>query len=207
VTATGNQPQAGFFGKLPSRGDFLRAGLPRSFVQPWDGWWQTAIAGSRAVLREIWVDAWMEAPIWRFCLPAGQCGPDAVLGVWIPSVDRAGRHFPLTMALVANPETTLQSHAGWLTGVEAAGLAALEHDLEPDALAAEITAALDLPPEALLPDLTPITRGHAIWWTEGAPRVPATTLILPDLPGVPDFAAMLHAHADAPRDPVMPAIP
>ena len=203
MTATGNQPQAGFFGKLPSRGDFLRAGLPRSFVPPWDGWWQTAIAGSRAVLREIWVDAWMEAPIWRFCLPAGQCGPDSVLGVWMPSVDRAGRHFPLTMALVMEPHTTAQSCVGWLAGAEAAGLMALEHDMTPDALVAEISAALGQPSEGALPDLAPVALGYAIWWTDGAPRVPATTLRLIELPGAADFAAMLHATADASRDPAM----
>lgn len=39
----------------------------------------------------------MSAPIWRFSAAAGLAGPDAVLGVMMPSVDRVGRQFPLTL--------------------------------------------------------------------------------------------------------------
>jgi len=42
---------AGFFGKLPSRGDFVSRYLPKSFLEPWDNWLQTAIAQSRQQLR------------------------------------------------------------------------------------------------------------------------------------------------------------
>jgi len=94
--------QIGFFGKIPSRGDFVRAGLPRSFISPWDEWLQAMLPASREALGETWQDAWMEAPIWRFLIQPGICGPDAVLGVFMPSVDRAGRYFPLTLACVAN---------------------------------------------------------------------------------------------------------
>ena len=41
---------AGFYGKLPARGDFVRAGLPRDFTDPWDDWLQSVIAGSRALV-------------------------------------------------------------------------------------------------------------------------------------------------------------
>ena len=34
----------GFFGKLPSHGDFLSRRLPRSFVDPWDSWLQSRTA-------------------------------------------------------------------------------------------------------------------------------------------------------------------
>jgi hypothetical protein len=120
----------------------------------------------------------------------------------MPSVDRAGRHFPLTMALVADA-TVLQSCAGWLAGAERAGLAALEHDLAPESLAAEVTAALERPTEPGLPELAPLANGLALWWTAGAPRVPATTLLLAELPDATGFAAMLHAGADATHDPAM----
>ena len=39
----------------------------------------------------------MSAPIWRFTLSAGLAGPDAMLGVLMPSMDRVGREFPLTL--------------------------------------------------------------------------------------------------------------
>ena len=88
----------GLFGKLPARGDFVRLGLPREFTGAWDEWFSDALAGSRAAMGEAWLGAWMEAPVWRFALPSLMCGPLAVLGLWLPSVDRAGRYFPLTLA-------------------------------------------------------------------------------------------------------------
>ena len=48
---------AGFFGKLPARGDFVRAGLPRDFIDSWDGWWQRMLPGSRDRLGEAWTEA------------------------------------------------------------------------------------------------------------------------------------------------------
>jgi type VI secretion system protein ImpM len=181
--------QVGFYGKLPSRGDFLRHGLPRSFVDPWDDWWQSAITGSLAALGEAWVPAWMEAPVWRFAIPAGQCGPGAVLGLWMPSVDRAGRHFPLTLArMIAGGDAGAE--AGWLDQAEADGLAALEHDTPPETLAGQLLAAPVWPaPE---PDLSPLGSGQAVWWTLGAPRVAPTVLVLGGLPDAAAFTAMLR---------------
>ncbi|MGH7057613.1 MAG: type VI secretion system-associated protein TagF, partial [Acetobacteraceae bacterium] len=57
---------AGFFGKLPARGDFVRAGLPASFITPWDGWIAGALIASREILGSEWLPAWLEAPVWRF---------------------------------------------------------------------------------------------------------------------------------------------
>src|SRR5260370_2664306 len=92
----------GFCGKLPARGDFVTAGLPRRFAEAWHDWLQPVLAASRRALGEDWLAAWLEAPIWRFALSPGTCGPDSVLGLWMPSVDRVGRHFPLTFAAVAS---------------------------------------------------------------------------------------------------------
>ena len=89
--------RCGFFGKLPARGDFVRAGLPRSFIDPWDAWLQQVLPASRRILGEAWEPAWLEAPVWRFALPPNLCGPEPVVGLWLPSVDRAGRYFPLML--------------------------------------------------------------------------------------------------------------
>src|SRR5260370_38744549 len=88
----------GFCGKLPARGDFVTSGLPRRFAEAWHDWLQPALAASRHALGEDWLAAWLEAPIWRFALSPGACGPDSVLGLGMPGVDRVGRHFPLTFA-------------------------------------------------------------------------------------------------------------
>lgn len=179
----------GFFGKIPARGDFVRAGLPRSFIETWDAWLQGVIAGSREILGETWLPAWMEAPIWRFALGPGIAGPDAVLGLWIPSVDRAGRHFPLTLAYVAAGSVWAlhRAAAGWLDAAERIGLAALEEDTPPDIMA----EALRTVETGEAPDLEPIQEAPTQWWTAGGPFVAAQRMALPRLPDAPEFAKML----------------
>lgn len=171
----------GFFGKLPARGDFIRAGLPGSFVTPWDDWMARVLQASKLALGERWLDAWMEAPVWRFRLPAGVCGPDPVCGVFMPSVDKAGRHFPATLAMVG-PD---QVGDDWLDGAEDTGIAALEHILEPD----EVIRRL----EALTTDHAALPVGLCRWWTEGAPLVPATDFNSDGLPTADMFVHMIAA--------------
>src|SRR5690242_3290244 len=91
----------GFYGKIPARGDFVHAGLPRTFTDTWDRWMQRMLPASRSALRDAWLPAWREAPVWRFALTPGTCGRNSVIGLWMPSVDRVGRHYPLTLAAVA----------------------------------------------------------------------------------------------------------
>lgn len=175
--------QAGFLGKLPARGDFVARGLPRGFAEPWDAWLAEAITGSRAILGEAWLPAWMEAPIWRFALPAGQCGPDAAAGVILPSVDRAGRHWPLTLAAVF-PGLSLAPDPDpeWIAALEEAGLEAVLSDATPERLAERVAAA----PPGFAANGT-----IATWWTEGAPRVAPRRFAAGALPGPAAFAAML----------------
>ena len=125
----------GFYGKLPARGDFVRVGLPRDFTDPWDDWLQSVLAGSRALMGEAWLPAFLEAPVWRFALPPGMCGAQAVLGLMLPSVDRAGRYFPLTFAALQRSGIEPASGEAWLDACEAAGRDALEQDTPPQEIA------------------------------------------------------------------------
>lgn len=189
----------GFFGKIPSRGDFVRAGLSGDFVAPWDAWMQRVLTGSRLELGEEWVAAWMEAPIWRFLLQAGACGPDAALGVFMPSTDRAGRLFPLTLAWTAPHGASFAGQdTTWLDTAEKSGLAAIEHDLTPDAL----MAALQVQAETMAAAPTPIAaKAACLWWTDGSPRVPAVSWATESLPNTAAFTRMIDAgptHGAAP---------
>jgi len=182
--------EAGLFGKIPSRGDFLQLGLPGSFVRPWDAWLQRVLAGSRDRMGDRWLAAYLEAPIWRFILPSGMCGAGAVVGLWMASVDRVGRYFPLTLAAVLPPGAGIPADAAagaWLDACESSGLAALDDDLPPDQVVGR------LPPLGAgdTVDASPCGR----WWTEGGPRVAATRLTLAALPDETQFTAMLDADA------------
>jgi type VI secretion system protein ImpM len=93
----------GFYGKLPSHGDFLRRRLSDDFVRVWDGWLQECVVASRAALGDRWLEVYLTSPAWRFGCSPGASGGRAVVGVMAPSVDRVGRYFPLTVAAELPP--------------------------------------------------------------------------------------------------------
>jgi type VI secretion system protein ImpM len=181
---------AGFYGKLPARGDFVRGALPRDFTDRWDAWLAPAIAGSRQAMGEDWLPAFLEAPVWRFALSSGLCGSRAAIGLMLPSVDRAGRYFPLTFAALYGDGAAPGDDPVWLDGCEAAGRAALEQDAGPE----QLGAMLGMPEAAEgAAGRTETGMIQSIWWTEGAPRVPATRFVLPGLPDASVYATMLGA--------------
>jgi type VI secretion system protein ImpM len=179
----------GLYGKLPARGDFVRAGLPRDFTDRWDDWLQSVIAGSRTLMGDSWLPAFLEAPVWRFSLPPGMCGERAVLGLMLPSVDKAGRYFPLTFAALGIGGIAAESIAGnaWLDRCEEAGRAALEQDRPPQ----DVSDMLGLPD--LSDEVTKLDAG--VWWSEGSARVKPSRIMLHRLPEAAAFAAMLGAEA------------
>src|SRR5882724_4478562 len=98
---------AGFYGKLPCKGDFLQRRVTQEFVDTWDAWLQQCLLTSRQSLQERWLDAYLTSPVWRFALAEGVCGSGAYVGVMVPSVDRVGRYFPLTLVAQLNTEDCL----------------------------------------------------------------------------------------------------
>jgi type VI secretion system protein ImpM len=184
----------GFYGKIPARGDFVHAGLPRTFTNPWDDWMQRMLAASRSVLVQAWLPAWLKAPVWRFVLSPGVCGPDAAIGLWVPSVDSVGRYFPLALAAVArsaNSRGLMRDAGGFLAAAQWAAHDALENDLPPDELAALLAAATSTPPQGIEeePFRWPVDGG--LWWTDGAPGVSERVVTSACLPDEHTFITML----------------
>lgn len=135
----------GFFGKLPSHGDFVRRSLPAELISLWDPWLQAGLAESRQVLGEVWLERYLSGPIWRFGLSDGVCGDVPWLGAMMPSVDRVGRYFPLTVATRIPADQGLFATAAgagpWLGALEQVMLKALEEDgLTADDLAEQLAA-------------------------------------------------------------------
>jgi type VI secretion system protein ImpM len=191
MPALPSDARAGLFGKLPARGDFVRENLPRDFTDGWDAWWQRGLGETQRLPRDEWIAAWLEAPVWRFLLPPGLCGRNGVLGIWLPSVDKAGRYSPLTIAATAPDDwaPSVGAMTSFLMAAEQAGRDALEHDLAPADLLQRIQDAFiasDAPAGA--PDLVP---GRAAWWTEGGPRVAARLESGAALPEASRFAALI----------------
>jgi type VI secretion system protein ImpM len=172
----------GLYGKVPAHGDFVRRGLPSSFVSPWDAWLQDAVAAAREALGPGWEDAWDHAPAWRFALPAGACGPEAVAGVMLPSQDTVGRRFPVTLAALL-PAGAPMPVPAWFDRVEAAALAGRAGAADADALLAAIPD-----PAAREADFPPALAA-----------VPAPTAAMPPVAG-PGPAPTFWGAAEAPGE-------
>jgi type VI secretion system protein ImpM len=141
-------PRIGFFGKIPSHGDFVRHAFPSELSKRWDSWLQAGLRHSRETLGDDWLDAYLSSPIWRFCLSAGLCGKSQWLGAMMPSVDRVGRCFPLTVVRELPADSSLfgtaASTGSWFGALEETILTTLEADsMTAEELEAQLTA---LPP-------------------------------------------------------------
>ena len=88
----------GFFGKMPAHGDFVQRNISNEFISQWDNWLQRAFANSQEQLQEVWLDAFLTSPIWRFALSPGALTDQGWVGIMIPSVDSVGRYYPMTFA-------------------------------------------------------------------------------------------------------------
>lgn len=135
----------GAFGKMPALGDFFRIGAASEVVTPWDTWVQQMMLGARANLGARFEDCYMSAPIWRFALAPGVAGAQAVLGVMMPSVDRVGRQFPLTLLVQTGaqdqaPLRTLIWQTPVLEALEGLALDCLDDAMTRDDLQARLGA-------------------------------------------------------------------
>ena len=120
----------GFFGKLPCNGDFIQYNVAQEWLDSWDQWMQACIFESRAALQGEWLNAYLAGPIWRFVLSEGACGSGAYAGVIVPSVDRVGRYFPLTLVRQLdsgwNPLDVAVCWAPWFEQLEHCACGALD---------------------------------------------------------------------------------
>jgi type VI secretion system protein ImpM len=143
---------AAAFGKMPALGDFFRIRAETGFVTVWDNWLQEIMVSGRSKLGAGWDDCYMQAPLWRFALPAGMAGGQPLIGVLMPSVDRVGRKFPLTLATTlddgGSPFRAYFANADTLDALESLALDALGDDMTRDALDARLSdiAGRPVPP-------------------------------------------------------------
>jgi len=139
---TNRQGQPGFYGKVPVLGDFISRRLPADFIQVWDGWLQRSLLSSRQHLGDSWLSIYLTSPIWRFILSPGICGQSGWMGVLMPSVDRVGRYFPLTLATAINQQNGLArlflSAAEWFDKLEHLALSSLEDGFNLDTFDAQL---------------------------------------------------------------------
>lgn len=134
--------QVGYYGKIPSKGDFISRQLPRGFIDTWDQWLQECIVTSRRQLNSSWLDNYLISPIWRFAVSSGICNESAWIGILMPSVDQVGRYFPLTVALpimsYLSPLDLIHDEQHWFVNAELVAQSALNQEIELPDLDAKI---------------------------------------------------------------------
>jgi type VI secretion system protein ImpM len=222
------QGASGAFGKIPALGDFFRIRVDQAFVEVWDAWLQESMVAGRTRLGQDWDECYMCAPLWRFSLPPGVAGPLAVVGVLMPSVDRVGRQFPLTLVIAVEagrtPFRNYFGNAATLDALEALALDTLGDDMTRDQLDARLQGIVgqSVPPAGglgrgfggglLLSDADPameaadlaeaaLSPGLASIWAcrfDGGGR----WMTVPDLPRGATAAAMFDPFSAAEPEPV-----
>lgn len=138
----------GWHGKLPSLGDFASRRLGSDFIEPWDGWLAAGLLALREARPDAWLADYLASPSWCFLLMPGvlpgAAGRQAWAGVLMPSVDKVGRYFPLTLAkaLGQGPASTQQMQAlwFWLSRVDELARDALHDDWSVERLEQELAA-------------------------------------------------------------------
>jgi type VI secretion system protein ImpM len=136
---------SGAFGKMPALGDFFRLRADPAFVSVWDTWLQEAMLAGRRTLGPRWDDCYLTSPVWRFCLPKDLAGPTAIAGVLMPSIDRVGRQFPLTLMAglpighAGDAFRGLFAQAAFLDALEALALDCLDDSMTRDDLDARLS--------------------------------------------------------------------
>lgn len=141
----GSMIDLGFYGKLPTYGDFIQKRLPTDFINPWHEWLQSGMVACREKSPDGWMGFYLNCPAWSFVLSAGICGEQAVAGVTIPSVDRVGRYFNFTLASIlpgdVRPAVFATTHVDWLDNLEDLALSVLEQEMDQDAIEALINTS------------------------------------------------------------------
>lgn len=202
----------GFFGKLRSHGDFVSRRLPPSMQLPFDAWVQAGLVQSRADLGEAWLPTYLRSPLWRFVLAPGVCGPQGWAGLMMPSVDRVGRCFPLTLMAsldgVPSLRECLTVHENWYMQLEDLALTTLDEGFSIDVFDTALQALTYAPTVMVTagtqPHAGPLASardsgafddtaidGCSAWWTDGSEQVAPSLALTPGLPAAAGFAAFL----------------
>jgi type VI secretion system protein ImpM len=230
VTGEASGAIPGWYGKLPYLGDFASRRLPEEFIQTWDLWLQEVLHATRASLGQAWLDRYLTMPIWRFVLLPGLAGPSGWAGVLMPSVDRVGRQFPLTLAAALSSDAAAAhavfQGAGWFASLEEAALGVLDPTHSPDDLDRALADCTFAPPGVVARDTSDgglqrlpsveafdvLAQAEAfrawggqsgwqgLWWTRGRVDGDALMLTCAALPTAEEFAWLLESRTSPAAD-------
>ena len=88
--------EVGCFGKLPLSPEFIRVNAKGSTLQDFDQWMQEGLLWCRAKLGPQWRNDFLKSECWNFLFQVPK-RKEWLIGVMMPSQDKAGRGFPMTL--------------------------------------------------------------------------------------------------------------
>jgi type VI secretion system protein ImpM len=208
----------GWFGKLPALGDFATRRLPERFTSRWDAWLSQNLAASQSALGDRWLEVYLSGPVWSFALLPGSVDASTWYGVMMPSVDRVGRYYPLTLAASTDYAIPPANLDDWMNRLRDTALACLDPQATIEQLDATLAPQILMPaepgPEAALPaDAHPARwlahpaglastlaetgsrllwrslSGSTLWWTSAPPAGYTARTGLLACRGLPDARA------------------
>ncbi|OHV18801.1 type VI secretion system-associated protein TagF [Rhizobium sp. RMa-01] len=194
----------GFFGKLPSHGDFVSMGLGHNLQSALDAWLQAGLQAVRQELGEDWERRFRTMPAWRFIVERGLWGPATIAGVLLPSLDRVGRSFPLVIAAQLHDFTEhprqLYLDDTWFTAAEAIAESSAKRDFDINHFTANLKRLrtlrpADLAENEILQDRAS-TRG-SIWWRIDPEERRAKGFGVSGAPEPEHFPKLLHDNSPA----------
>lgn len=186
-------PPAGWYGKLPALGDFASRRLPDEFIAQWDDWLLQGLGRCRESLGPAWLALYLVAPVQRFALAPGILGGVAWGGLVMSSVDRVGRHFPLTLAAPVGSMTCALADPGWYDALEACARRVLDLQRTVDDLETDLADLAGQAPPPWDEDATLAEAGSAWWYrrADGSASAPHRYAGLP--PPAAFVAVLRHA--------------
>ena len=189
------QNYLGYFGKVPMRGDFITHGLPVSFTEPWHQWIKQSLSSAKQQLGDDWMTHYLTTPIYHYVLSSDIYGGRTWLGVIMPSVDSAGRYYPMTLCRSFTSEDSplvlLNKFRHWLEEAEKLLLSTLnqnatleifEQEFKRLAISAEEKqqATINIELEKRIDTL--LFETYSLWSTQGSELITPTLLIANSLP-------------------------
>ncbi len=172
----------GWFGKLPCIGDFASRRMAPLTRDAWDQWLSSVLVETREHWSDQWLTHYLQAPIWFWLQSPGEHTPHWSAGTLMPSVDQAGRYFPLVIVqpflrapVDANDWQQLEEALRGFSTTSLAALASplsLEHfDKQLTTTTANATSFTAPSPNSsitswLLAECTSQLAGASLWWID-----------------------------------------
>lgn len=189
-----------WFGKIPAVGDFCGDSMPQAVESELDRWISDCLRNCEQLYGQDWLQLYFSAPMSGFYWPSGVCrslGQNHAVGILMPSVDKAGRAYPLIVLQVLepqpNPEQTKVSLQQWLMKVHTICSQTLEDDWPPEALNQALSELPILTQHAVQLEIKASGTPQAHWFTLQDNGIEQHQLACEGLPNAIQFG-QLYGH-------------